>query len=777
MDKVATNMVVLRPNDKAVSIGTLTGGTDWYGIVRFHWDATDMLYRSESFEVTLKKVIEVQANVVNIGARALLVRFPTIETTRAEHGYCFLMASAINNSQAIKSATATNAFQFRPRIPIEVLDATQNVDSTFYWEMDCAYRIMVGGDFAFPGPCMDQTRSNYFQRIRRTTPAQLATWYQTIYGAKLTTAGAGAWITATLLHPGNNLNLYGDFFQMMNLQEYDDGAYAGFPVVQPRNSQTGAAWEGYTVAPTPTPCMGPTVLADITDPATDYTRGQQLIAKALLAMAAGQLYDANSRWPVSANLPVQIVLEQSAANYNFIEDSVRPTKFQGSDAGSLLDPDSFWTWKKIYLPLIVFRADAYNEWEQMVLDDGGNANNEDDWDYVPAADQVPLVETFFQAVPGFSGYKELFVSGTAMDSAVFNDAATFAEKLIMVPAVFEYYQNENFFPITYTRVNDPDGAESFEESFLTAAPTSVSKRFYIVGDVEADVVAHRFGIKAYVQPIFDTKKMYTFEEDEDIDLHVVNVRLPEDRRLLDEANRTIFKDGFAVGNIFECVNHVAGEHDDADRSVPLYPDHRLPVVYDVRESEKYEGTNELWIQNLFFSFPDNRTFFLGTNNIGGRDVLDTLDSGFYFHTRDCRTVIMTHADNVVVVTVVERLYKNDGTESDLIYFEDKDELANNQHDLLALCHLGKSFQDTWFGDPAEGTQAVTIFDDKIAESNLLGPVFQSKKRISQHLCAPVLNPNMRIGCTAPLNFETGHLPPELRDFRLAMWTLASCRAR
>ena len=27
---------------------------------------------------------------------------------------------------------------------------------------------------------------------------------------------------------------------------------------------------------------------------------------------------------------------------------------------------------------------------------------------------------------------------------------------------------------------------------------------------------------------------------------------------------------------------------------------------------------------------------------------------------------------------------------------------------------------------------------------------------------------MRIGCTAPLNFETGHLPPELRDFRLEL---------
>ena len=120
-----------------------------------------------------------------------------------------------------------------------------------------------------------------------------------------------------------------------------------------------------------------------------------------------------------------------------------------------------------------------------------------------------------------------------------------------------------------------------------------------------------------------------------------------------------------------------------------------------------------------------------------------------------------------MVTVVDRVYSSNGAQSDLAYFSDKAILANNQSDLIALCHLGKAFQDTWFGNPV-GAGAVTIFDDKIAESNLVGPVFQSKKRISQHLCAPVLNPNMRIGCTAPLNFETGHLPPELRDFRLEL---------
>ena len=55
-----------------------------------------------------------------------------------------------------------------------------------------------------------------------------------------------------------------------------------------------------------------------------------------------------------------------------------------------------------------------------------------------------------------------------------------------------------------------------------------------------------------------------------------------------------------------------------------------------------------------------------------------------------------------------------------------------------------------------------------ADSNRLGAVFQSVKRISQHVCAPVLNPNLRIGASAPLNHDTRHLPPELRDFRLQL---------
>jgi hypothetical protein len=74
-------------------------------------------------------------------------------------------------------------------------------------------------------------------------------------------------------------------------------------------------------------------------------------------------------------------------------------------------------------------------------------------------------------------------------------------------------------------------------------------------------------------------------------------------------------------------------------------------------------------------------------------------------------------------------------------------------------HFGPDYEEQVIRDP---------FAAMLSQSDEVGPVFQSQKRISQHLCAPILNPNARIGCKAPLDYETMHLPPELRDFRLEL---------
>ena len=61
------------------------------------------------------------------------------------------------------------------------------------------------------------------------------------------------------------------------------------------------------------------------------------------------------------------------------------------------------------------------------------------------------------------------------------------------------------------------------------------------------------------------------------------------------------------------------------------------------------------------------------------------------------------------------------------------------------------------------------FEEETALTLSRGAVWNSRKRISQHVCGPILNPNLRIGAVAPLNYDSRHLPPELRDFRLQMY--------
>ena len=64
------------------------------------------------------------------------------------------------------------------------------------------------------------------------------------------------------------------------------------------------------------------------------------------------------------------------------------------------------------------------------------------------------------------------------------------------------------------------------------------------------------------------------------------------------------------------------------------------------------------------------------------------------------------------------------------------------------------------------TDGLYGFADEYAAFAERGHIFHSIKRISQPICAPIVNPGVRLGSLAPLNYDTMHLPPELRDFML-----------
>jgi len=494
---------------------------------------------------------------------------------------------------------------------------------------------------------------------------------------------------------------------------------------------------------------------DVTDNTTTLANGNHMITRLL---APGAQTFANSVTGQAGPIFVQLEESDTYASFAGLQKVLPPFFLQGNVEQSLDDPGdvddnaSLWYWLKTYLT-------SYYETDietQRYKNDAA----------VPVALRGQLVPADHRIPPSREWYlgpklqrKDMFLSvrGNAPGIAalglvpdnILNDT------IVMVPTEIRYYTKDclNFGWYVGGLVG---GDEVFENGILTSLAPAQSLRFYTVGDTYVDKAAGLFGIKdAEIGTFFDQEQSIHGAATPSV--HVTDVRIVPYQNGRADAHQN----AWAFGNAFECVHHTTA--DDYPTNVAS----RFPVMFRVHQGE-------LYISNLHFAFSENRTFFIATNKVGTAAAPDATQSGFYFFTKNCRTVIQNSnqagappAVGHSVCTVVSRIHASDGTVIDATRFT-RAALTQNGEDTLAMVHLGKNFQDTFHGDPDDEKSAVSIFDDLIAESNVKGPVFQSKRRISQHLCAPILNPNMRIGCTAPLNFETGHLPPELRDFRLEL---------
>ena len=180
-----------------------------------------------------------------------------------------------------------------------------------------------------------------------------------------------------------------------------------------------------------------------------------------------------------------------------------------------------------------------------------------------------------------------------------------------------------------------------------------------------------------------------------------------------------------------------------------------------------DGNAEMVLEDFVIGFETPRVFFVSFNDIG-RKSAKLPPTVNYFSTTDCVTEAQEANGTVHMCTRINKLYNSAGA---LVMPVDLTYHVNNHspNHAIAICQLGPKFQDLWFG-PEVGDPGIftSVFSAMNTESNKLGPVFRSQRRISQHMCAPILNPNARLGCSAPLNYETRHLPPELRDFQMRL---------
>jgi hypothetical protein len=210
-----------------------------------------------------------------------------------------------------------------------------------------------------------------------------------------------------------------------------------------------------------------------------------------------------------------------------------------------------------------------------------------------------------------------------------------------------------------------------------------------------------------------------------------------------------------------------------------------------------------YITNAHFEFEENRRFFLvmndrGVSSIGQAPKQPTV---FVFESDNCSPMLwfdeyFNFANVLTKVTKVHQLQLGTNQvarlgEAGAYHLLPADELAWQMAMADSTGFVGGdvALVDARIGDTPAGARVrnrgwatlyapsfdyqgtywnAAPFAQRIADSEVRGVVHRSRLRVSQHLCAPILNPNRRIGCSAPLNYDSMHLPPELRDFRIEL---------
>ena len=822
------NFVVLRDGDN--SVGTLDDGTNWYGIVPFKWIQGSKQYQSDPFTVTLRRTVEVgprpppvdgvEQPFQNQAESALTVTFPSMHTTPSSNGYCFLAKDYLDAQTILLGATATNGDNYYPEIFVSnVTKPGMQFVSTYAWHGPSAYRFLVGGEYALPGPTRTLSTKGYFATLRNMMPAALAADMRAEFLAFLlvgaTEGGTGGtnWEGTNdddldAAHPEYKFNNY---FSNMNLQ----GRRSKFPVAGlARNAYSGSTW--YPLSdPFPTVAISQQVLA-YDGTGVDDT-GQEVV-RGILAQAGAVTENA---WRDS---DIVVDLNKTALRRNFEPSGIVPPGIVAQGAAAIDD------WFE--------NVDDKNEAQQTLAEAAqqaaidlaqtayANAPGPVTLAALEAAEaeltriitlRIPPFDEWYANSHLYNRRAEFSISSAAGTQgtvlAAFTNASMVNQKMMMVRQDLRFYKGGAVQGFTY----DADTGDVTHTKALL-----YTQSYHLLCDVEEGYgVSATIRASGTIQELFE---MGTYIDTNDNNnakvLHLRSIQLPSDDRLVFAYANAIFQANawntvsqeqaaldLAILKEYEGPGFDEGDYVDENGIINVqdvitglrnlsqalitatYEDFLTMGVGNALEvlmgaAVQAQAPNvrpqlidyaaaagsiyaTMLFQDLAFGFESERLFFVSINNIGKKtaDHKQYHPSVYYFLTSDCvpeaREQTVDGITRMHVCTRVTKLYTWDNTILQHAHLHAQLGSAHgHMKDSICLCQMGSEFQALWFG--ANGT--TSVFDAIKAESRQLGPVFRSQRRISQHLCAPILNPNARLHCSAPLNYETRHLPPELRDF-------------
>ena len=701
-------------------IGVLPDGSSWNGIVKFRWNASTRTYQSEGFSVSINRFHEVRqtaaapangsAQYTTLNEPGLQLYIYPMETTVASNGSCFLAADGLTNDQLFTSArpaTATapgNSYDMKPKIKVSVLSALPS-RIIDQWELIGTPAVRIMVGGNHVFYGISELYDN-FAYLPRTLNAVNPSRVASL----LNRFRGGGYPTNAQGFTDYRMKYNGDHARATHnfgRSVANLQTQTALPVFSsPMNLETGAPWEGINLQFHDNVHMGHHM---------NY--------------AAPPVEQGPDKWVVDMNVNATLLATTSQFDGQVygVEVSQNKNEFAPADK----DPNI-----PAYTGGVANTNSLDYFWE-----------NIDAYDHSTAVHQVQDSLIWTREV----GRKIDFVAelgGPHIDAA-YGD--------LVKNRMYCAYMRIQFFTDN-------------EEYAFTAPPNvsfanpPVSIFFQVFTDAKFDgrVGFGPLDLSNLVRPTYQQDKraagpVYT---DTAKPLFVHNIIHPMSRGAY---NNDVALQGLGPDHLSQLVECMIPDVATLTNVVPQLKDGtagaHMPTLFHIDNAGVWH------FRDVVFNFPENRTIFLLFNDTenAGTDRCTT----YFFQTAEATTEIRHSLDQIATVdyghAVCTRVpvYKDYGdvaTHTDLTTVIGNC-LAKNKG-VMAFAYLGKDLQQQFFANE----RLRTI----LTESNMIGPVFHSQKRISQHLCAPIVNPNSRIGCKSPLNYETMHLPPELRDFRLEM---------
>ena len=769
------------------------GNELWDGNVPFYWDEDDRNYYSKKFTMyfpayELPSVVNAQNTALEptgagqpIPRANFQVEFASYETSSAEDGFCVFSEQ---KALIVSTSTASTGQELIARIPVQVVFADIKMFSLAYWYGPPAFRIPVGGTHAIPGPprrqanhypsTYDDRNSNtqdgclpFYQILNLTNEFQQARHYDGVFSSRINAMKTGDF-------PAKQVGSNNDATNQAALKVIAWEDYLRpFGYGEAKNTLTRTSRHGFSsmFKFENSPYLGlnglwaPDVYID-EDGISNYTSDGVIPYPFIQPELTANGTDVTVAW-VAASY-------QGGQNINrlfnlFPEEELYQIRVETGT----LPADGPTAWKDHHIDV---RKAFYEPWRMtmtwnsdvvwqvwMPIDTSTNlfmfptAGPVNPWDQGPGGsvsyrDYVftRLYRTFLQLKTDPSNILDVGIKAAAQAELL--DEAQRTNR-VGAPAVYINFKSgahrmQTFpFRILCHGHGSNVANESHYVSFRSGIETVRDSASTMQADLE-DTSGNNVGaIDWEIESIYSVERRLVATQEQNVGVYpFTEYKHPKYAPFLHNA----------IGNLFEIRDFSATATHVILRDIYWEPSEFV--------NSKGRPNIILVFNNYGLTYGAQRKPFAYSmfRNDGVRGMYDRVQAGTGPTANDQQLGQPNGPLGDAALTGLNRVSMYIPLDNFVRFDDAEDEIA-----------LTKATFDAYVTQMPAGLPKLAIFvpgethSERFHNKNfeiireasaVRGKVFRSDVKISQHLCSPVLNPDMRLQCIAPLNFASRHLP-------------------